>query len=846
MARMSEDELKALVNLEQRQSLGYTSSKLSAARQKAEYYYLGLPAGDLSPPEIDGRSSVVSTDVRDTIESMLPQLMVTFCGGDKVAEFEATKPEDTQKAELATEYVNYLFFKKNNGHAISYTWMKDALLQKNGIVKVWWDTRNEETKEEYRALNQVELSEIMDDAEVEITEQSTYPDEDEVKAKQKQLEAMAQSLQQANDQYHQAAQAAMQGDPKAQQAVQQMQGQLQQMAQQMQQVQAQPPAMLFDIVCKRKKSQGKICIENVPPEEFLISRGAKHIQDAKFVGHRVERTLSELKSMGYKNIDNIATGDENQSSNLERIQRLSYNDENAYASDEFNEADESQRKVWVTEAYLRCDFDGDGISELRKVTIAGNELLDNDVVDFIPFVSITPVPLPHTFFGLSIADLGMETQKTKTSILRAQLDDLYLTVNGRYFAVEGQVNLDDLLTSRPGGIVRMKQPGMAGNLNQGRGDTGAAMQMMEYMQQDLENRTGWSRMSMGNSTAALNQTATSANIVTNKADMRVDLIARNFSEGFVELFKFILKLACQYQNKKEMTRVAGQWTEIDPREWRNEFDITINVGIGMGNKDQRIQHLMALIAQQEKVFPLGVTNPEAIYQSSAELAKLLGFKGGERFFNDPSKQPPQPPKPDPEQMKMQGMMQLEQMKAQTEVQKHQAELQQSAQAAEVDAQRTMQMEQYKQSMQAEQIKQQNIIEAQRASHEAQLKAEAEDRKNQMQMMLEQQRLEFDRWKCELEASTKIAVAQMAAQNNTPELAVAAQAADTNVANEVDPGYQALASAIVGIGQKVDAIHAHNQAPRKIVRDESGKAVGVDIGGMVKPINRSADGRVEGV
>ena len=848
---LSEDELKALVALEQRQALGYSSSKLSAARQKAEYYYLGLPVGDLSPPEIDGRSSVVSTDVRDTIESMLPQLMVTFCGGDKVAEFEPTKPEDEEKAELATDYINYIFFKKNNGHAISYTWMKDALLQKNGIVKVWWDTRNEEMKEEYRALDQIELSQIMDDPEVEIVEQSTYPDEDDAKQRADALHQMAQQLLQASE-------GAKQGNPQAVQAVQQMH-------QQMQQLQAQPATMLFDITCKRKKTQGKICVENVPPEEFLISRAAKNIQDAKFVGHRVERTLSELKSMGYKNLDNIATGDENQSNNLERIQRLSYNDENAYASDEFNESDESQRKVWVVEAYIRCDFDGDGISELRKVTMAGNELLDNEEVDFIPFVSITPVPLPHTFFGLSIADLGMETQKTKTSILRAQLDDLYLTVNGRYFAVEGQVNLDDLLTSRPGGIVRMKQPGMAGDLNQGRGNLGAAVQMMEYMQQDLENRTGWSRMSMGNSAAALNQTATSANIVTNKADMRVDLIARNFSEGFVELFKFILKLCCQYQNKKEMAKVSGQWTEIDPREWRNEFDVTINVGIGMGNKDQKIQHLMALIAQQEKVFPLGVTNPEGIYESSAELSKLLGFKNGERFFSDPATQPPQPPKPDPEaikaqaeQQKMQGQMQIEQqkmqqemqlrqMEMQAEMQRHAVELQQSGQAADAEAHREMQMEQFKQSMQAEQVRQQNEIEAQRDIQKAQLDAHIQEQKRMSDAAIEQQRLETERWKIELQEATKITVAQIAAQTASMATAQAAQSADDTVSedlgqNHIQALHADLSSKHDQLMQMVQGLAQEVVKPKTIERDATGKAVSVNG----RPVQRDASGRLIGI
>ena len=830
---LTQDELKALVALEQRQALGYSSSKLSAARQKAEYYYLGLPVGDLSPPEIDGRSSVVSTDVRDTIESMLPQLMVTFCGGDKVAEFEPTKPEDEQKAELATDYINYIFFKKNNGHAISYTWMKDALLQKNGIVKVWWDTRNEEMKEEYRALDQIELSQIMDDPEVEIVEQSTYPDEDDAKQRADALHQMAQQLLQTSE-------GAKQGNPQAVQAMQQMH-------QQMQQLQSQPPAMLFDITCKRKKTQGKICVENVPPEEFLISRAAKNIQDAKFVGHRVERTLSELKSMGYKNLDNIATGDENQSNNLERIQRLSFNDENAYASDEFNESDESQRKVWVVEAYIRCDFDGDGISELRKVTMAGNELLDNEEVDFIPFVSITPVPLPHTFFGLSIADLGMETQKTKTSILRAQLDDLYLTVNGRYFAVEGQVNLDDLLTSRPGGIVRMKQPGMAGDLNQGRGNLGAAVQMMEYMQQDLENRTGWSRMSMGNSAAALNQTATSANIVTNKADMRVDLIARNFSEGFVELFKFILKLCCQYQNKKEMAKVSGNWVEIDPREWRNEFDVNINVGIGMGNKDQKIAHLMALIAQQEKVFPLGVTNPEGIYESSAELSKLLGFKNGERFFSDPAKSPPPPPKHDPEQVKIKGQMQIEQMKAQLQDQQHQRELQAKVQSDQMEAQISMQVDQHKQQMQALQVQQQNQIEAQRDTQRAQLDAQLQEHKRLGDAAIEQQRIEMERWKIKLQEATKVAVAQIGAGLQSTAIETAEDVANHELALELsNEKIQNLHSDMndkhTQLMQMVQGLANEVVKPKTIERDASGKAVSVNG----RPVQRDASGRLIGI
>lgn len=744
---LTQDELKALVGTEMRQSLGYSSSKLSAARQKAEYYYLGLPVGDLTPPEVDGRSSVVSTDVRDTIEAMLPQLMVTFCGGDEIVQFEATGPDDEGKARIATEYINHLFYKRNAGHKIAYTWMKDALLQKNGIVKIWWDTRHEEAKEEYRGLDSVELAQILEDEEVEVVEQETYPDEQDAKLRQGTIEQLSAQLVQAQ-------QAAQQGNAQALQGAMQLQAQIAN-------IQKLPPVMLFDVVCKRVKKEGKISIENVPPEEFLISRNAKDIQSARFVGHRVQRTVSELKSMGYKNVDNLSGEDTGQAVNMERIQRLSWNDENAYLSDEINTADESQRRLWVTECYIRCDFDGDGISELRKVTVAGNELLDNEEVDFTPFVSITPVPLPHTFFGLSIADMAMESQKTKTSILRSQLDNMYLTVNGRYFAVEGQVNLDDLLTSRPGGVVRVKNQGAVGRLDQHSGDVGYSMQLMEYMQQDLESRTGWNRQSMGNDASGLRTTATAANIVTNKADMRLDLIARNFADGFEELFKYILKLVCQYQNKAVNVKLSGGWTGIDPREWRNQFDVSINVGIGLGNKDQKVQHLMALMMQQEKSFALGIAKPDNVFAANKELARLLGFKNADKFFTDPTKSPP-PQQPNPEAAKAQAQMQIEQAKLQMTAQIEQMKLQQAAQLEQVKRDHEMSLEQAKMQMQAQVDNNRQRAEAEQKALEAQQQMQLDALKAQNEAEKNQREMEFQIWKSKLDAETKVMVAQIGA------------------------------------------------------------------------------------
>jgi hypothetical protein len=719
---MSEDELRALTDSELRNAVGYYGGKLAEQRRKAEIYYLGEAKGDLMPPEVEGRSSVVSTDVRNTIEAMLPQLMVKFVGGDSVVEFEAQKPGDEETAKQVTDYINYIFFKKNPGHEITYTMFKDALLQKRGIVKVWWDDRHEETKEEYKGLSDVELSELLDDEEITPVTHTTYVDEEDQEQRQKALEQLQSQLQQA----------AMQPPPQVPPGQPAPPHPAQQIQDQMQHIMSLPPVMLHDIEVKREKSAGKVTIENVPPEEFLISRKAKSIETASFVGHRVARTMSDLKSMGYKNLDQISSDDGAATMNAERVERLSYDDEQAYLNIDNNSADESQRQVWVTECYVRCDFDGDGISELRKVVRAGNQILENEVVDVVPFASVCPVPMPHKFFGLSIADLSFESQKTKTSILRAQLDNMYLQVNGRYFAVEGQVNLDDLLTSRPGGIVRMKQAGMAGRLDQGSMD-GSGQMMMEYMENFLQESTGWTRQSQGNSAGKLQGTATGMNIVTNKDDMRLDLIARHFATGFTDMFKLILKLVCQHQQAEAEIKLNGQWLNINPTEWRNQFDVSINVGLGVGNKDQRIQHLMALRQQQDVGMNFGVATPMNVFNANVEIARELGYKNADKFFTDPVKNPP-PKNPDPEQMKAQAQIPLIQAKAQADAQLKQMELQAAGQHKQIDAQAQAQVEAAKQNaqMQIEQAKLQ--MQLQIETQKMQMQAEVDRNRQQVEML----------------------------------------------------------------------------------------------------------------
>lgn len=211
---LHESDLIALTDREMRASVGYSDGELSQQRRKAQMYYLGLPKGDLLPPEVEGRSSAVSTDVRNTIESMLPQLLAKFVGSDQVVEFEPAQADDEEKAKACTDYMNYLFFKKNNGHALTYTWFKDALLQKRGFLKVWWDTRAEEKREEYKGLTQVELAQIMDDPEVEAIEQNSYPDEEDAKERGKAVDGIKAKIAEITQMIQQkAAQARQMGAP---------------------------------------------------------------------------------------------------------------------------------------------------------------------------------------------------------------------------------------------------------------------------------------------------------------------------------------------------------------------------------------------------------------------------------------------------------------------------------------------------------------------------------------------------------------------------------------------------------------------------------------------------------
>ena len=615
--KITDDKLRGIINSEINNAIGFMGSNLTSQRKKSMEYYMGEKLGT----EIDGRSQVVSTDVADTIETILPNLLRIFTASDQVVKCEPVKSEDVPLADQATNYINYIFNKDNPGFTILYTWFKDALLEKNGIVKVYWDDSTSIEQETYENLNDQEYQLLLDDENVEIVEEESFLDE-------KMKAAMNLLAQQAE-----------------------AQGQM---------VEEEPEPMLHNCIIKRTSKGGKVKVENVPPEEFLIQRTAKSIEDSTFVAHRVMKTRSDLIEMGFDRevVENLPTSN-NILLNNERLTRLSDIDQTP-----LNEGSEdATQDIEIYECYVKTDYDGDGVAELRKVIVAGEsgyEILSNMPCDNIPFCSLTPIIMPHRFYGRSVAELVEDVQLVKSTVMRQLLDNMYLTNNNRVAIMDGMVNLDDLLTSRPGGVVRTKQPPSQVMLPmQSQTISQQAFPLLEYLDTVRETRTGITRYNQGLDADSLNKTATGVNAIMTQSQMRMELIARVFAEtGIKDLFRRIFEITCKYQDKERIVELNNQFIPVKPTEWRNKFNISIVVGLGSGSKEQQIVMLNNILERQLQAFQLQgnreypMVSLKNIYNSLSKIIENASLKNTENYFVNPDmgKQmvtPPPPPEPSP-------------------------------------------------------------------------------------------------------------------------------------------------------------------------------------------------------
>jgi hypothetical protein len=550
MPKMPTSELKAMLAAEKMDALAaMRASKLSAERAHAMDYYNGDMSRDM--PAADGRSRAVSTDVADTIDGLMPSLMEIFAGSDDVVRFEAFGPEDVAAAEQETDYVNHVFMQQNPGFLILYSFIKDALLSKVGIVKVWWEEREEESRETYLDQPDDAFALLVANPEIEIVAHSARPDPAyRPAAMSPQPPAGGLAAQPGSG----AAEVAASTPAPGESAALEDDG---------------PVPMLHDVTVVTRKTVAQARVEGVPPEEFGISRFARSLKDCGYCFHEVIKREEDLIADGYDRDEIEAIPSYTMLTNPEELARDTVDEHLSAGGDEG--INEVNRQIKITEHYVRMDYEGNNKPALYRVTTGGDqgEVLTRNgepeivQVDMPPFAAMTPVIVTHRFFGRSIADLVMDIQRIKTALLRAILDNAYLAVNPRVEVSEAhatETTLDDLLVSRPGGIVRTKMPGGV-NWQTVPAIAGEIFPVLEYADATREWRTGVNRQAQGLDANALqNTSATAAMQVYNAAQARMKLIARVFAEtGIRDLFALLHATIRRNGSQAATVRLRNQW-----------------------------------------------------------------------------------------------------------------------------------------------------------------------------------------------------------------------------------------------------------------------------------------------
>lgn len=619
---MTDDELLAAISAAEESALGTLQGSIASDRTDALKRYYGEAYGN----EVPGRSSVVSRDVADVVEGVVANVVKPFVGGDSVVTFTPVGPDDEEKAEQETDYVNHIALERNRGFCWMVPAIKDALLLRAGYVKLSWAKRSDAITEQYSALTDEEVQLLLQDG-VEVLGHSQVPGPVSMETGQ--------------------------------------------------------PTMAHDLTVRRSRPAEYVQIDPVPPDEILVSERARgpSLQDVDFVQHRVRKTISELRQAGYDVPDDITDDDSGES--LEDQTRQRFGDSGDVWDD--NTGDAARRLVLYKETWIFLDRDGDGIAERRRICQVGQTLLHDEAADCVPIASFSAVVVQHQHLGLSIYDLVADLALIKTALLRSYLDNRNLQNNARMAVDVTRANLDDLLVSRPGGVVRVEGDPSSAIFPLVVPDTsGGALQGLEYLDSVREQRTGYTRNSAGIDNDALtNRTMGGMAMQLSQSQLRLEMIARTIAEtGMVDVFSIVHALTLKHSTREEKFRRNGKWIAVNPREWSRRSDLTISIGLGTGTPEQQLGRLMALGPILQQVQPLGLVGPEQAYNFVAEAFKLSGYKVPDKYVRQPQKDPqtgeaveppPQkPPQVQVEEMRLQAKGQELQATQQADVQKFQA------------------------------------------------------------------------------------------------------------------------------------------------------------------------------
>ena len=629
---MTEAELQAVLSRLRGQMLNAEGGELSDNRQDNLDRYLGEPYGNEQP----GYSRYVTREVMEAVEWALPSLLRIFTSGDRVVEFEPVGPEDEELASQETDVVNHILLKENNGFMTFYQWFKDALMYANGYAKIYTEEAETVKTERYTGLSEqglVFLSENDGTEIVAVTQNQRLVDAPEGPA----------------------------------------------------------PVDFYDAEVKVTRKCKKLRFEAVPGDQVLTDSDLSSLcmDEARAVCHRTKRSKSWLIQAGYdKDLLEFASSSEDDDWGSERVNRFDGQDE--FSDDD--EADESMKMYWLEEWYVFVDFDGDGIAERRKVDVIGGKVFDNIEYDYQPIVALSSIPMSHRHSGLSLVDLVKPIQELATYLQRGINDNISQIKNPKKYVAEGAITSDGKTIEQlldDSGVVVVRQPGMI-ETEQHQPVLTDILAVRQTVVDQTQIRTGVAPNMSLNPDVLQQSTADAFGNALNKANERIEMIARIFAEtGIREAMLKAHRQIKEHQDIPKTLKIHGKWVESNPADWKDRENVTVNVGLGFSSKEQQLATAKMMLDVQTGLVERGMnfSTPENVFNALEDLVEAAGRKAPERYFTIPEPQPPQQQQPDPVAM---AQVQLANAQAQAVVadqQRKMAEMQADMQRknAEMDA-----------------------------------------------------------------------------------------------------------------------------------------------------------------
>ena len=719
MAKLSDDDLLRQLQAYEDDASRYVDlispQRLSSLRE----YYREPYEGD---DELDGWSTIVTSEVQDTVEWVLPELLDVFTSTDKAVEFEPRKAQDVQGAEQATDTCNYVFYQQNNGFLTLYTAFKDALMVQN--CAVMWRTETEQVKDRQQVRGvPIEVLAMLVDQGYKIDESAPVYG---------------------------------------------------------------PAQPLFNANLSLVRDKKIVKVEAFPPDQLLIKSdwNSPLLSKCPYVCRMLEVTLSDLRQMGFKNV----TAQDLRTSERRESVAEEYREQQHGDFDDDDLGDESQTTGWLRIEFVLVDKDGDGIAERQIIYRLDEKILSREDCDDVQIATASPILNTHNWSGVSLAEIMSDLQRLKTDMTRSMVNAGLLAVNPRKVVLTDSqgspyVDVDDLLDFRIGGVIRQKKEN-ALSVEPSPFTGHQMLPILGYLDEMGQKRTGVSEQQQGLDPNALrpDRTASEVMMTANAAKQRIRLIARIFAEILLKpVFRGIFKLLTDGDMEPIAYRLRGQFVQYDPNEWRDEYDMTINVGLGTGDKQQQAAQFHQLMQMQMSLAqtPFGqmMIQPQNIYATASKIVELLGQKNVGDFIGDPQGQPLPKSGPPPQVM-------IEQAKMQMQGQMKQMEMQASAREAELKRQQEAQLEMLR--AQAQQATDANRQEMEARQHQLKIQNEAQIQalKAQYEDQRHQREMEFQRWKAELEAAVKIESANISSQSKVIDPATVA--ATGEIGREVQP------------------------------------------------------------